>query len=181
MRLFTGIDLPAGIAATLVSLVGELRPAARLQWSPSANLHITTRFIGEWPDGRLPDLRAALERISKRPAIPIHVHELGFSPNPHSPRTLWAGIEASPDLAALAAETDRVLETLGLKPEGRPFKPHLTLARIKDPVRTETLREAIAALPSLEFGSFNADRFHLYRSRTGPAGSVYTQLAEFPL
>jgi 2'-5' RNA ligase len=68
-------------------------------------------------------------------------------------------VEASPDLAALASETDRALEPLGLKPEGRPFSPHLTLARIKEPVPLQKLRETIAALPSLDFGSFSADRF----------------------
>jgi 2'-5' RNA ligase len=90
-------------------------------------------------------------------------------------------VEAAPDLAALAAETDRALDPLGLPPEGRPFSPHLTLARIKEPVPLQSLREAIAALPSLDFGSFTAASFFLYHSRPGPSGSVYTKLAEFPL
>jgi 2'-5' RNA ligase len=60
----------------------------------------------------------------------------------------------------------------------------LTLARIKESValrELQELRESITALPSLEFGDFAADRFHLYQSRLSPAGSVYTKLAEFPL
>jgi len=181
MRLFTGLDLPADVVRALDGLLDQLRPAARIKWSPPANLHITTRFIGEWPEARLPDLRAALGRVPSYPPIPIHVRKLGFFPNPHSPRIFWAGVEASPDLAAVASETDRALEPLGLKPEGRPFSPHLTLARIKEPVPMQTLRETIAALPSLDFGSFTAERFFLYQSRPGPAGSVYTKLAEFPL
>jgi 2'-5' RNA ligase len=55
------------------------------------------------------------------------------------------------------------------------------LARIKERVPLQKLGEAIAALPSLDFGGFSADRFFLYQSRPGPAGSVYTKLAEFPL
>jgi RNA 2',3'-cyclic 3'-phosphodiesterase len=181
MRLFTGFDLPPAVVRTLEALLDRLRPAARVKWSPLANLHVTIRFIGEWPEHRLPDLQRALGALPKHPPIPIHVRNLGFFPNPHSPRVLWAGVEASPDLAALASETDRVLERLDLKPEGRPFSPHLTLARIKEPVPLQKLRETVAALPSLDFGSFSADRFFLYRSRLGPAGSVYTKLAEFPL
>lgn len=180
MRLFTGLDLPAEIVAALESLVNGLRPAARVKWSPPANLHITTRFIGEWPEQRLPELRAALDRIPSRAPIPIQIRKLGFFPNPHSPRIFWAGVDAPPELTALAAETDQVLEPLGLQPEGRPFRPHLTLARIKDPVPLQTLHSAIAALSSLEFGAFRGDRFFLYQSRPGPAGSVYTKLAEFP-
>lgn len=181
MRLFTGLDLPAEVVRALEALLDRLRPTVRIKWSPPANLHVTTRFIGEWPEERLPDLRAALGGIPSHPPIPVHIRKLGFFPNPHAPRIFWAGVEASPDLAALAAETDRALEPLGLKPEGRPFSPHLTLARIKEPVPVQKLRETIAALPSLEFGSFSADRFFLYQSRPGPAGSVYTKLAEFPL
>jgi 2'-5' RNA ligase len=162
-------------------LLNRLRPEARIKWSPPANLHITTRFIGEWPEERLADLRTALAGIPSHPSIPIHIHRLSFFPNPHSPRVFCAGVEASPDLEALASATDRALEPLGLKLEARRFSAHLTLARIKEPVPLQRLRETIAALPSLDFGSFSADRFFLYQSRPGPAGSVYTKLAEFPL
>jgi 2'-5' RNA ligase len=181
MRLFTGLDLPAEVIQSLDRLIAQLRPTARIKWSPPANLHVTTRFIGEWPESRLPELQAALAALPGYPPIPIHVRNLGFFPNPHSPRVFWAAVEAAPDLAALAAETDRALDPLGLPPEGRPFSPHLTLARIKEPVPLQSLREAIAALPSLDFGSFTAASFFLYHSRPGPSGSVYTKLAEFPL
>jgi 2'-5' RNA ligase len=181
MRLFTALDLPPEVVRTLDALLDRLRPAARIKWSPPANLHVTTRFIGAWPEERLLDLRAALAGLPNYPPIPIRIRKLGFFPNPHSPRVFWAGVEASPDLAALAVATDRALDPLGLKPEGRPFSPHLTLARIKERVPLQKLGEAIAALPSLDFGGFSADRFFLYQSRPGPAGSVYTKLAEFPL
>jgi 2'-5' RNA ligase len=181
MRLFTGFDLSPEVIRTLDALLDQLRPAARIKWSLPANLHVTTRFIGEWAEDRLPDLRAALAALPSHPPIPIHIRKLGFFPNPHSPRVFWAGVEASPDLAALASEIDRALDPLGLPPEGRPFSPHLTLARIKEPVPLQKLREIIAALPPLDFGSFSADRFFLYQSRLSPAGSVYTKLAEFPL
>lgn len=181
MRLFTGLDLPAEVVAHLDSLIDQLRPAARIKWSPPANLHVTIRFIGEWPEARLPELRAALAGLPGHPPIAVAVRTMGFFPNPHSPRIFWAGVEASPDLATLAAETNHALEPLGLQAEGRPFSPHLTLARVKETVPMQTLREAIAALPSLDFGSFTADRFFLYQSRQGAGGSVYTKLAEFPL
>ncbi|MFN7992828.1 MAG: RNA 2',3'-cyclic phosphodiesterase [Bryobacteraceae bacterium] len=181
MRLFVGLDIPPEIIRKLEELVTRLRPSARIKWSPAANLHITTRFIGEWPEERISELQAVLRAVPGHPSIPIHVRRLGFFPNPHSPRVFWAGVESAPDLAALARETDDVLKPLGLEPEGRPFSPHLTLARIKEPVPLQSLREQIAALPSLDFGSFTADRFFLYQSRTSPAGSVYTKLAAFPL
>jgi len=181
MRLFTGINLPSEIVAHLESLLDRLRPAARVKWSLASNLHITTRFIGEWPAERLPELEGALAALPDPGPLTIHVRKLGFFPNARAPRIFWAGIEASPALAALASETDRALAHLGLEPEGRPFSPHLTLARIKEPEPLQKLHAAVAGLPSLEFGDFSADRFYLYQSRLGPAGSVYTKLAEFPL
>ena len=181
MRLFTGIDLPAEVVRNLEGLLDHLRPTAHIKWSLPTNLHVTIRFIGELREERLPELQAALAAVASHPPIPIQVRNLGFFPNPHSPRVFWAGVEASPDLAALAAETDRALEPLGLPPESRPYSPHLTLARIKERVPMQPLREAITALPSLDFGSFLTDRFFLYQSRLSRTGSVYTKLAEFPL
>ncbi len=180
MRLFTGLDLPPAIIHTLESLVERLRPTARIHWSPPKNLHVTTRFIGEWPEERLPELKAALAGLPPFGPITIRIAGLGFFPNPHSPRVFWAGVQAPPDLKLLAGETDRALEALGLDPEAREFSPHLTLARIKERIAMQPLREAIAALPSLEFGEFVADRFFLYHSRLSPSGSTYTKLAEFP-
>src|SRR6185369_11496253 len=95
----------------LDSLIDQLRPSARIQWSPAANLHITTKFIGEWPEERLDDLKKALEEVPRRGGIEVHIHRVGFYPNPHSPRIFWCGIEA-PGLEALAADTDRATSTL---------------------------------------------------------------------
>jgi RNA 2',3'-cyclic 3'-phosphodiesterase len=181
MRLFTAIDLPAEVLANVEALLERLAPTARIKWSPAANLHITTKFIGEWPEERLGELTGALGSLPARGPIAIAIRNLGFFPNPHSPRVFWAGIEAPPELANLARDTERAAAALGIASEQRAFAPHLTLARIKEPVPMQKLRAAIAALDSLEFGSFTADRFYLYQSRMQRAGSVYTKLSEFPL
>jgi len=80
----------------------------------------------------------------------------------------------------LVRDIESALAPLGIAKEDRDFSAHLTLARIKDPVPLQPLRGAIAQLESLEFGSFLADRFYLYRSQPGSAGSIYTKLSEFP-
>jgi 2'-5' RNA ligase len=180
MRLFVGLDLPPEVVRNLEILLDELRPTASIQWSPPANLHITTKFIGQWPEERLDDLKAALAAVPSRAPIQVAVRRVGFFPNPHSPRVFWCGVEA-PGLDELAADTDRATAALGVASEQRAFSPHLTLARIKQPLDLQPLREKIAALPSLDFGSFAARSFFLYLSKPGPKGSVYTKLAEFPL
>lgn len=180
MRLFTGLDLPPDVVRNLERLLDDLRPAARIHWSPPANLHITTKFIGEWPEARLPELMAALDGVPSREPIRIDIQRLGFFPNPRSPRVFWCGIDA-PGLPALAADTDRATSALGIESEKREFSPHLTLARIKEPLDLRPLHDRISSLESLDFGRFEARSFFLYLSKPGPKGSVYTKLREFPL
>src|ERR1022692_580379 len=103
MRLFTAIDLPPEVIERLDALMAKLRPLAPIAWSRGANLHITTKFIGEWPDDRLAELERALS-LGCRAPIPIRVTGLGFFPDRKSPHTFWAGIEANSQLAALAED-----------------------------------------------------------------------------
>jgi 2'-5' RNA ligase len=181
MRLFTGIDLPREIGSNLEGLVEKLCPAARLKWSGANSFHITTKFIGEWPEDRLEEMIGALGGLSPRESIPIAIRGLGWYPNPHSPRIFWAAVKAPPSLAVLARDTDDATGRLGVPAETRAFSPHLTLARIKEPVPVAAVRQAVAGLASDDFGEFIADRFHLYQSELRPAGSVYTKLATFTL
>ncbi len=180
MRLFTGIDLPEDVRERLERLLMHLRPAAHLKWSPVYNLHITLKFIGEWPEEKLPQLETALRSIPGRPAIPIEVKNLGWFPNAHHPRVFWVAVHGGQALPVLVQDTETALEPLGIAKEARGFTAHLTLARIKDPVPLQPLRGAIEKLESVEFGSFVADRYYLYRSQPGSAGSIYTKLSEYP-
>jgi 2'-5' RNA ligase len=180
MRLFTGIDLPDNVRERLERLLMHLRPAAHLKWSPVYNLHVTLKFIGEWPEEKLPQLKAALRSIPRRGEIPTDVKGLGWYPNSHHPRVFWAGVHGGDGLTALARDTDEALEPLGIAKEDRAFTAHLTLARIKEPVPLQSFHRAIEQLESVEFGHFLADRFYLYRSQPGAAGSIYTKLSEYP-
>ncbi len=180
MRLFTGIDLPEEVKDNLDRVIAALRPAAKIGWSGRKNFHLTTKFVGEWPEERLAELSGVLRALPPRDTIEIEVRGLGWFPNPRSPRVFWAGVAAPPQLAQLAGETDEALAHLGVPKESRAFSPHLTLARIRQPVPLAALQKAIAGLPSDEFGSFRADRFFLFLSELQPSGSVYTRLREFP-
>ena len=180
MRLFTGIGLPQKVIDGLTRLLDGLRPTAHMKWSAPYNLHITTKFIGEWPEPRLDEVVAALQPLTRRAPIDIAVSGMGWFPNPKSPRILYADIVAGPELAKLAADTDAALAALGIDRETKKFAPHLTLARIKDPVPLGPLRNAIEKLDSVDFGRFTASQFRLYLSKLGPSGSIYIQLAEFP-
>jgi 2'-5' RNA ligase len=180
MRLFTALDLPADVVKNLEELLRRLKPRAKIQWTRPENLHITLKFIGEFPEERLDGLKQALGNVPRRGPIPVGIRRVGFYPNPHAPHSFWCGIEA-PGIEALAADVESAAAAVGVEREKRPFSPHLTLARIRKQVPMQSLREGIVALPSLEFGEFLAHAFYLYRSVPSPGGSVYTKLSEFTL
>jgi 2'-5' RNA ligase len=92
MRLFTALDLPPEILQKLAELLAQLSPEAELKWSPLANLHITTKFIGEWPETRVDELDEALKGLCGSQPIHIELGGLGWFPNTHSPRVLWVGV-----------------------------------------------------------------------------------------
>lgn len=180
MRLFTAIDISPEVRAGLKSLLDRFRPLADMRWSPVNNLHITTKFIGEWPEERLPEVVRAIASVPPPGAIEIAIHGLGWFPNPHSPRVFWCGVHAPPGLAALAAVTEQALIPLGIEAEKRVYSPHLTLARTREGMSKESLnsvRRAVAALEDPDFGSFPARSQALYLS----AGGKYTKLHEFSL
>lgn len=182
MRLFTGIPIPDHVSEHLARLLDHLRPLAQIRWVPVYNIHLTTKFIGEWPEERLDELKVSLEKIGDRQPFDVSVRGIGWLPNPHSPRVLFTGMESGPELAGLVADTEDALARLGVAREQRQFRPHLTLARIKDPSTSlGPLRRAIASLDATDFGAFTVRSFSLYLSKLGPSGSIYTQLAEIPL
>lgn len=180
MRLFVALDLSGSVKDNLTALVDSLRSSARIRWTRPSNLHLTTKFIGEWPENRLEELKTALAGIVS-PPIRVVVRGLGWFPNPHNPRIFWAAVRAPESLPALAKATDQVCAPLGIVAETRPYSPHLTLARIEEKVDLGPLRRRIASLDSDEWGEFTATGFHLYLSQMQSGGSVYTKLASFPM
>ncbi|MFN7919244.1 MAG: RNA 2',3'-cyclic phosphodiesterase [Bryobacteraceae bacterium] len=186
MRLFTGIDIPDDLAAPIGKLVAQWKPLAAIRWSKIENLHVTTKFIGEWPEERLDEMKQSLAAIEPREPFPISFRGLGWFPNPHRPRLFWIAVHGGAALAGLAREIEERLATIGVAQEDREFRPHLTLARVEPRGGGPTpdlgaVRRAIAQLDSDEFGSFIAHAFHLYLSEPGSGGSKYTKLATFPM
>jgi RNA 2',3'-cyclic 3'-phosphodiesterase len=180
MRLFTGIAIDQAVLNNLEQVLRELRSLAPLNWSPVENLHITSRFIGEWPEQKLGELKRALEEGRAPAAFPVAIGRFGYFPNPHHPRVLFAGVKAGPELADLARRIDEKLVPVGLPQEARPYTPHLTLAKIRnEPIRA--LREHIANMKNVDFGTFPVSEFHLYLSSPRSGGSEYKILATFPL
>ena len=185
MRLFTGLEMPEHVESELDRIVRPWREVAPgLQWSPLVNLHITTKFIGEWPEARLTQLVDALVGSVPKPggALRMAVRGVGWFPNPDQPRSLFAAVDATPQgLHDLVAGTQDALAAIGIAREERKYAPHVTLARMNRPPSAElsALRQAIAESQALDFGVVEAKSFFLYLSQSESRGSIYKKLAEF--
>jgi len=125
MRLFTGIAIPQAITDRLEAVVATLRPTAAVRWSPLANLHITTKFIGHWAEDSREQLKQALAAVRAPGKLEIAVSGFGFYPNPNHPKVFFAGVKA-PLLTPLHHAIEDALEPLGCPREDRAFSPHLT-------------------------------------------------------
>jgi RNA 2',3'-cyclic 3'-phosphodiesterase len=179
MRLFTAISLVPEVMIRLERLISALRPEALINWSPLDNLHITTKFIGEWPERQFDDLDSALSSIPGRDPFEVEIRGLGWFPNERSPRVLWAGVQGEKPLLELVQDTETSLLSLGITKEDRAFSPHLTLARIKRPVPLQSLRQKISDMHSTSLGSFAVSQFALYQSMPGSNASIYRKLRQY--
>lgn len=180
MRLFVALDIPDDVRSAIHAIVAKLRPACRnARWARIEGLHVTLKFIGETSPEKTAEIKTALASIPSRAPTEINFRGLGFFPNERRPRVLWAGIDATTDLAELAAAVETSLGALGIPREERAFSPHLTLARFDTPRGLDALHAAIDVAGSLEFGATTAKEFHLYQSVLKPGGAEYTRLASF--
>jgi 2'-5' RNA ligase len=177
LRLFTAIDIPPDVKAALANLLDRLRPLAKLHWIPVEKLHVTTKFIGEWPEERLDDLKKVLAAVAAPAPVDVEIRRLGWLPSPRSARTLYAGVESSETLAALAAATERAAASAGVPVEDRIFRPHVTLARTRKRVPLDALKRALSEIELAAIGSYRTSSFALYLSKSG----TYTKLQEFSL
>jgi 2'-5' RNA ligase len=180
MRLFIALEIPSTVRENLAELLKSLRavsPQTRLV--RPENLHVTLKFIGEVAETKLAAIQTELARVRCDQSVTLDFRRLGFFPSEKHPRVFWAGIEALPNLKTLAADIETATETLGIPREGRPFSPHLTLARFEPPQLPEQLRAAIEENAERNFGSLRTTQFHLIESKLKPSGAEYTTVESF--
>jgi len=182
MRLFVALPISSQLRERLAVFLGELRQAdGKPRWAHPENLHVTLKFIGHFADQRLGDVARALEKVAPRPQIALEIRGIGFFPNDRRPAVVWAGIKAPPELTSLAVQIDEALAPCGIARDTRPFLPHLTLARLKEPRLSGSLRTLTANSKDRVFGGQISTEFHLMESKTKSTGAEYTTLHSFPL
>ena len=175
-RLFLALPMPEAARRALRALCQGL-PGAR--WERPDQLHLTLRFLG---DTRPEPRQALIARLAAEvwPPVVVSLAGLGTFPSGGPPRALWVGVSGSRGLLDLQARLEARVVDLGFPPEPRPFRPHVTLARLKGMSRAQ-LDAHLAPQHTFRLGPLEVPAFGLYASRTLPEGSVHTLEALFRL
>jgi RNA 2',3'-cyclic 3'-phosphodiesterase len=187
-RLFVAVPVPPDALEACRSLIDGVRrgPAGRgARWVRTDNLHLTLRFLGDTPPARAPAVAEAVRRAAAASVeFEVRLAGAGAFPSLGRPRALWLGIvQGAAELGAIAAALEAPLAELGWPAEGRPFRPHLTVART-DAASIAAGAEAAALLVAAAAGwetAFRADRVVLYRSHLRAGPPIYEPVVEVAL
>jgi len=146
-----------------------------LRWTPPQNLHLTLRFLGEQPEDSLEKLGEIVLSVGRSSApFELTLAGLGAFPSWSRAQVVWLGLTASEPLGKLYRELASALLHLGLPPEQRLFRPHVTLGRCRH--RAQRLPAVDQELQNGTVASFVADRISLFRSQLTKAGAVHTAM-----
>lgn len=178
VRTFVAIDLPEDIRERARESQEVLRRSSgRLVIVDPANLHITVKFLGEVDPARIDLIIEALQAVRADP-FALTIGCAVCNP-PRRPRVIWCDVMDGGESVALARQVDDLLVPIGLSREVRPFRPHVTLARIKEFHPSQC--QEVAGTPREPLGTCRVESIKLKKSTLTPRGSVYEDLAEVAL
>ena len=199
IRAFLAIELSPELRAALSAIQQDLTRRleravdrhVRIGWAQPASMHLTVKFLGDTPEDTLAALRPAIEQVAAgHPAILVPIARIGAFPRLQQPRVLWAGPLESWEqgreavrVQALSQAVEAACQAVGLAPEGRPFSPHVTLARIKEGERQvgQALAQSGVLDQPVTMGMLSIKRLIMMKSELRPTGPVYSMLWDCPL
>jgi 2'-5' RNA ligase len=184
VRLFLAINLPHEVRREIVAASAALRESAPdLAWVREDALHLTLKFFGDVADDRVGAIEAGISGVAGRHReLLVTLGGIGAFPNFRRARVVWLGVGQDPRLELLHHDIEIAGEHLGFDLEGRAFRPHLTLARVKHPLPEERLRALSRAAKHTDYQTdFIVRSIDLMRSELAAGGSQYTTLVSAAL
>ena len=183
-RTFIALPLPADWQCALSAVIGQLASSTSpdaVRWSEPSNIHLTLRFLGDTDPAAVPDIIARLRQsVPEMMAPALSLSGLGTFPARRQPRVVWADMAGDLELLTkLQSAAENAAVAMGWPAETRPFRPHLTLGRVRDRAdanQRQSLLRAIAAATIPPASIWHPAAIRLYRSVLTPQGAVYTNL-----
>lgn len=188
LRTFVAVEFPSEVITKIARITAYLQtqtPGTALKWVAPENLHLTLKFLGDTHESKIPELgRCIQDALQSQSPFKITIEGLGMYPNASQPRVVWLGIKDAGNLRQLHHELAKVLKDFDPEPEKCSFSPHLTIARIRQNVSHDGVRQVGETLSQFKvdsLGSFEVQTIHLFKSELTPQGPIYTSLFSMPL
>jgi RNA 2',3'-cyclic 3'-phosphodiesterase len=183
IRAFLAIEPPEDILQKISGLQEKLKReiGGRISWTRPQGQHLTLKFFGDISREDVSNICVAVQkRIVSESPLNLKIEKTGVFPDARRPRVLWCGINGDAErLSAFQKKLDGDFANIGFPAEDRPFRAHLTLARIKDPRDLTGMSEALKKYGTFTAGEFTCKELFLFQSKLSGQGAVYTKLAEF--
>ncbi len=178
IRTFISLELPGSVKQAVEGLKEHLMASGGdVKWVKIQGLHLTLKFLGQIPSEKVPAITGALDPIAVRERLfKVTLKGVGAFPSLRNPRVVWVGLEGDNRLARLQSYVEDAITRLGFESETRPFKPHLTLGRVRSPRRRQALIDALESKAAWESGTCELSEISLMKSELKPGGVVYTPL-----
>lgn len=183
MRTFIAIDFPAQINQKIDQIISFLKtqtPSEAIKWVAAENLHLTLKFLGDYPEQDQDQLTAVLDHaLQQFSAFQISIGGMGMYPNQDNPRVIWLGISPADPLLILHKQLDNALANIGIQPDSRHFSAHLTIARVRrriDRKMTHEIGKTLSTYRVETLGQVMVDTILLMKSELTPQGPIYTPL-----
>ncbi len=178
LRAFIALPLEEAARAAIAGIIKTLNGAGREQagrgriaWVRPENIHLTLKFLGSIDEAGVRRAKEALDAIGDSAPFSLDLRGIGAFPSPARPRVIWIGIGRHEQVQALVDKLEARLHDL--HSEDRPFSPHITIGRVRDPFPLAVLEKRKGLWNDAVIASSLVDRVTLFRSLLSPQGVVY--------
>jgi 2'-5' RNA ligase len=144
---------------------------------PMEQLHLTLRFLGDTEETLIEPLKEVMAAsVSGIEPFRMTFEGVGAFPNARKPRVVWIGLTGAEPLVTISRRLEEAVVELGFRPEKRSFRPHATVARIKNLRHRSGLASLLDSWTDASFGSIEVASIHLKRSQLTPHGAIHTDV-----
>ena len=183
IRAFIALDIADNLRTEIAQVITGLRAQTgrSVRWVDPKNIHLTLKFLGDTPPANVKFLSQMLRSIADtQSAFEMQLADLGVFPNPNRPRVIHLEVHQIPALRALQLAVELAAAKLNYPAETRPFSPHFTLGRVRQPLSAADLQQLRSALQSLKLPNLPKVRIEelvLFQSDLTPQGPIYSRLS----
>lgn len=181
VRSFIAINLPPEVKDCLTKIITELKnlnPGPNVKWVNPEGLHFTLHFLGYLDEQQLEGVKMIVKQaVEKSLSVSVTLENLNGFPNLNWPRVLFVGCQEIGDsiIKKIQTQIGRQLDELGIETDKRPWQMHITLARLKIPVKIQIPNITVQKL------NFKVESIDLMKSELSRQGAHYTIIESFPL